>query len=261
MARKAADLTPLAVSRLKKPGLHFVGGVAGLALQVLPTGGRTWILRASVGGRRRDMGLGGYPDVTLAGARDAARNARELIRQGVDPVERAKAARKALQASAATGLTFREASEAFIASRGVAWRNPKHRNQWTSTLTTYAFPVMGALPVADVELPHVLKVLEPIWTTKTETASRLRGRVDQILDWASARGYRTGLNPARWRGHLDKLLPQPSKVAKPIHHRALAIRDMGDFYAHLQKVEGTGARALTYAILTAARSGEVRGAT
>ena len=260
MARKAVELSPLAVSKLREPGLHFVGGVAGLALQVLPTGGRTWILRASVGGRRRDMGLGGYPDVTLAGAREASRNARQLIRDGVDPIERAKAARMALLASTAKGLTFREASEAFIASREVAWRNPKHRAQWASTLDAYAYPVIGALFVADVDLPHVLKILEPIWITKTETASRLRGRIDQILDWATVRGYRNGLNPARWRGHLDKLLPQPSKVAKTVHHRALAGRDMGAFYADLQKVDGMGARALTFAILTAARSGEVRGA-
>lgn len=261
MARKAADLSPLAVSKLRDPGLHFVGGVAGLALQVLPSGGRTWILRVSIGGRRRDMGLGGYPDVTLAGAKDAARNARELIREGVDPIERAKAARKALQAASARGLTFQQAAEAYIASQEVAWRNAKHRAQWTSTLTNYAYPVIGKLSVADVELAHISKVLEPIWTDKTETASRLRGRIEQILDWATARGYRTGLNPARWRGHLDKLLPRPSKISKPVHHRALAIQNMGAFYADLRTVEGVGARALTFAILTAARSGEVRGAT
>lgn len=260
MARKAAELSPLAVSKLTAPGLHFVGGVAGLALQVLPTGGRTWILRITVGHRRRDMGLGGFPDVTLAGAREAARSARELIREGVDPIERAKAARKALQASAARSLTFQEAAKEFIASRAVAWRNHKHRAQWTSTLENYAYPVIGALSVADIELPHILKILEPIWKTKTETASRLRGRIEQILDWATVRGYRTGLNPARWRGHLDKLLPQPSKVAKTVHHRALDGRDMGRFYADIQKVDGMGARALTFAILTAARSGEVRGA-
>lgn len=260
MAPKAAELSPLAVNRLKEPGLYFVGGVAGLALQVLPTGGRTWILRATVGGRRRDMGLGGFPDVTLAGAREAARNARELIREGVDPIERAKAARKALQAASAKGLSFQEAAEAFIASQEVAWRNAKHKAQWTSTLTTYAYPVIGSLAVADIELAHISKVLEPIWITKTETASRLRGRIEQVLDWATARGYRTGLNPARWRGYLDKLFPRPSKVAKPVHHRALSIQDMGTFMSDLRSAEGMGARALTFTILTAARSGEARGA-
>jgi len=261
MARKAAELSPLAVSRLKEPGLYFVGGVAGLALQVLPTGGRTWILRATVGGRRRDMGLGGFPDVTLAGAREAARAARQLIRTGVDPIEQAKAARKALQAVTAKGLSFREAAEAFIASQEAAWRNAKHKAQWTSTLTAYAYPVIGGLSVADIELAHISKVLEPIWTAKTETASRLRGRIEQILDWATARGYRSGLNPARWRGHLDKLFPRPSKVAKLVHHRALPVTDMGGFFADLREIEGMGARALLFVILTATRSGEVRGAT
>ncbi len=261
MARKAIELSPLAVGRLTTPGFYFVGGVAGLALQVLPTGGRTWILRATIGDRRRDMGLGGFPDVTLAGAKAAARSARELIREGVDPIERAKAAKSALHAASAKGLSFREAAEAFIASQEAGWRNAKHKAQWTSTLTTYAYPVFGDLSVTDVELPHISKVLEPIWTTKTETASRLRGRIEQVLDWATARGYRTGLNPARWRGHLDKLFPRPSKVSKPVHHRALPIQDTGAFMADLRSADGMGARALMFAILTAARSGEARGAT
>lgn len=261
MGRKATELSPLAISRLKQPGLHFVGGVAGLALQVLPSGGRSWILRATVGGRRRDMGLGGFPDVTLAGARDAARKARELIREGEDPIERAQAAKKALLAASAKGMTFREAAEAFIASREVTWRNAKHKAQWSSTLATYAYPVIGSLSVADIEVPHISRVLDPIWTTKTETASRLRGRMEQVLDWATTREYRKGLNPARWKGHLETLLPRPSKVSKPVHHRALAIQDLGRFMANLRAADGMGARALTFAILTAARSGEARGAT
>lgn len=261
MGRKATELSPLAVSRLKQPGLHFVGGVAGLAIQILPTGGRTWILRATVGGRRRDMGLGGFPDVTLAGAREAARKARELIRDGEDPIERAKAAKMALLAASAKGMTFREAAEAFIASREVTWRNAKHKAQWTSTLTTYAYPVIGSLSVADIDEPHISKVLDPIWATKNETASRLRGRMEQVLDWATTRKYRQGPNPARWKGHLQTLLPAPSKVSKPVHHRAMAIQEMGAFMANLRAAEGVGARALTFAILTAARSGEARGAT
>lgn len=261
MGRKAVELSPLAVSRLKTPGLHFVGGVAGLALQVLPTGGRTWILRVTVGGRRRDMGLGGYPDVTLAGAREAARTARELIRDGTDPIERARAAKKALQAAAARGVTFREAAESYIASHEAGWRNAKHKAQWTSTLTSYAFPVIGALSVGDIEHPHISKVLNPIWTTKTETASRLRARIESVLDWATTQGYREGPNPARWKGHLDKVFPRPSKVAKPVHHPALPVQDMGLFMASLHEAEGMGAKALMFAILTAARSGEVRGAT
>lgn len=261
MGRKATELTPLAVGRLTAPGFYFVGGVAGLALQVLPTGGRTWILRATIGGRRRDMGLGGFPDVTLAGAKEAARRAREVIREGADPIERAKIAKKALAAESAKALTFKEAAEAFIAGQEAAWRNPKHRAQWGSSLEVYVYPVMGNLSVADVELAHVSRVLDPIWSTKTETASRVRGRIEQVLDWATARGYRTGLNPARWRGHLDKLLPRPSKVSKPAHHRALPPKDLGSFMESLRAAEGVGARALTFAILTAARSCEVRGAT
>lgn len=261
MGRKAVELSPLAVSRLKEPGLHFVGGVAGLALQVLPTGGRTWVLRAMVGSRRRDMGLGGFPDVTLAGAKEAAREARKLIREGVDPIESARAAKSALRAAAAKSLTFTEAADAYLAAHEASWRNPKHRQQWENTLKTYAYPHIGKLSVSDVELAHVMKILEPIWQEKTETAKRLRGRIEMVLDWATARGYRQGLNPARWRGHLDKLLARPSKVAKPEHHAALPLNQMGAFVKRLREAEGMGARALEFAILTAARSGEVRGAT
>lgn len=260
MPRKAKELGALAVSRLQDPGLHFVGGVAGLGLQVLPTGGRTWILRAMIGGRRRDMGLGGFPDVSLAEARDAARRARQLIRDGVDPVEQAKAARNALKAEAAKAMTFRQACEAFLASHEAAWRNAKHRAQWTSPLQRYAYPVIGDLSVGDIELTHVTKVLDPIWREKTETASRLRGRIEQVLDWAGARGLRQGQNPARWKGLLDKVLPKPGKVAKAVHHRALPYRDLPDLMTHLAAQNGAGAIALRFAILTAARSGEVRGA-
>lgn len=260
MARKATELSALAVKGLRQPGLHFVGGVSGLALQVLPTGGRSWILRVSVGGRRRDMGLGGYPDVPLADAREAARRARELIREGVDPIEKAQAARRGLKANAAKTLTFREAARAYIAAQEAGWKNAKHRAQWTRSLETYAFPVLGDLPVTEIEVAHVHKVLEPIWGTKTETASRLRGRIELVLDWSQARGYRDGLNPARWRGHLDKIFPRRTKVAKTVHHKALPASEMYAFMHSLRDVEGMGARALEFAILTAARSGEVRGA-
>lgn len=260
MPKKAQELGPLAVSRLTQPGLHFVGGVAGLALQVLPSGGRSWVLRATVGDRRREMGLGGYPDVTLAKARESARDARDMIRRGIDPIETAKAARNALRASAAKAITFKEAAEAYMASQEAGWKSPKHRSQWSATLETYAYPVIGGLRVVDVELPHVLQVLEPIWTTKTETASRIRGRMEMVLDWATAREYRSGPNPARWRGHLDKILAKRSKVAKVTHHPALPIDGMAPFMTKLRAADGLGARALEFAILTAARSGEVRGA-
>ena len=261
MPKLPEPLGPLAVSRLSKPGLHAVGGVPGLALQVLASGGRTWILRAVIGNRRREMGLGGYPGVTLALARESAREARELIRRGIDPIEAAKEAREALKVTPTVAYTFKAAAEAYIAAHEASWRNPKHRDQWTATLKNYAYPVMGKLDVAAIELPHVMRVLEPIWIKKTETAKRLRGRIEMVLDWAGARGFREGPNPARWRGHLDKLLAKPSKVHRIIHHRALPIDEISAFMTKLRAAEGVGARALEFAILTAARSGEVRGAT
>jgi integrase len=260
MARKAPALNALAVSRLKEPGRHHVGTVAGLTIQVLPSGARTWILRATIGGKRRDMGLGGYPAVNLAGAHAAARHARELIDSGRDPVGERRAARSSLKAKQASELTFEQSARAYLSAHEAGWRNAKHAAQWRATLETYAYPVMGRLLVRDVMLPHVLSVLEPIWQDKTETAVRLRGRIESVLDWATARGYRDGLNPARWRGHLDKMLAQPSKVAKRDHHAALPLDELGAFMKQLRKQEGMGARALEFVILTAARSGEVRGA-
>lgn len=260
MGRKAKELSPLAIGRLKGPGMHFVGGVDGLALQVLPSGARSWILRVMVGGRRREMGLGGFPDVTVAGAREAARQARSKIRAGIDPIEEAKAARSALRAAAAKSITFREAAEAYIGAHETRWKNEKHRAQWGATLETYAFPEIGALAVGDIELPHVLAVLEPIWVAKTETASRVRGRVETILNWSIARGHRSGPNPARWRGHLDQILPRPSSIQKVSHHPAVPVSDAGAFMADLRTASGTGARALELVILTAVRSGEARGA-
>lgn len=261
MARKAKELSALEVNRLTKAGYHFVGGVSGLALQVSPSGARSWILRATVGTRRRDIGLGGFPDVTLAGAREAARTAREKIKNGIDPVEESKAKRSALAASQASALTFSDAAAKYIAAHESGWKNAKHAAQWSATLEAYAFPTIGKIRVSDIETAHVVSILESIWKTKTETASRLRGRIESVLDWATVRGFRKGENPARWRGHLDKLLPARSKVQKVDHHAALPFGETGAFMVELAKVEGLGARALEFAILTAARSGEVRGAT
>lgn len=261
MGKKSAPLSALEVSRLKNAGLYFVGDVAGLALQVSSTGAKSWILRATVGAKRRDIGLGGYPDVTLAKAKEAAREMRAAIKNGVDPVEAKKAKRSALLADQAKELTFTEAALAYIKAREPEWNNAKHAAQWRSTLEAYAFPTIGKLLVRDVELHHILQILEPIWTTKTETASRLRGRIENILDWAAVRGYRPRENPARWRGHLDMVLPKPSKVAKVEHHPALPYVDVGQFMKELGQVNGIGARALEFLIITATRSGEVRGAT
>lgn len=261
MPRVAKKLGPLDVSRLTVAGVHAVGEVPGLSLQVVESGARSWILRLTVGGKRREMGLGGYPAVTLAEARSKARELREQADRGVDPIEQRRAARSALKAAQASAVTFEQAAKAYIESHESTWKNAKHAQQWRNTLEQYAYSAIGSALVRDVELPQVLACLEPIWKTKTETASRLRGRIESVLDWATARGYREGLNPARWRGHLDKLLARPSKLAKTEHHVALPIDQMADFIASLRAVQSTGARALEFAILTAARSGEVRGAT
>ncbi len=177
MGRKANELGPLAVSRLASPGLHFVGGVAGLALQVSERGARSWVLRVQVGDKRRDMGLGGFPDVSLAGAREAARAARAKVRDGIDPVANSRALRSAMKADQAHAKTFKFCALAYIDTHEAGWRNAKHAQQWRNTLDTYAYPLIGDLLVRDIGLPHVLAVLEPIWTKKTETASRLRGRL------------------------------------------------------------------------------------
>lgn len=261
MGRIKAPLSEKASAKLAKTeGLHAIGDPPGLYLLV-HGGGRSWILRYSLNGRRRDFGLGSYIDLSLAEARQKAKDARKLVLEGIDPIEAKKAKRAADRAASASSMTFRQCVTGYIDSHGDGWKNAKHRAQWQSTLETYAGPVMGDLNVAMIELPHVLKVLEPIWKEKTETASRLRGRIESVLAWATVRGYRSGDNPARWKGHLDQLLPKPSKVAKVEHHAALPFAEIGAFMADLRKHAGTSARALEFAILTAARSGEVRGAT
>ena len=263
MPKLAKELGALAVSKISEPGLHFVGGVPGLALQVTPAGARSWTLRVMIGGKRRDMGLGGYSPsgVTLARAREAAVEARELIRNGIDPIQQQQAAQSALRAAMVDALTFKECAERYIKAHAASWKNAKHCQQWRNTLAQHAYPVFGELLVRDVKLSHVMAVLEPMWATTNETAVRLRGRIEIVLDWAAARELRDATNPARWRGHLDKLLAKPSKINKREHHAALSVGDVGAFMARLRTAEGMGARALEFVILTAARSGEVRGAT
>jgi integrase len=261
MARKAKELSALEVGRLKQPGLWAVGGVAGLYMHVNDRGARSWVLRATVGTKRRDMGLGGFPDVTLAGAREKAREGRAMIDAGQDPILVRKQAQSELAAQQATELTFGKAATAYIDAHSDSWRNAKHRAQWGSTLETYANPFIGKMLVRDVTHTHIISILEPIWKTKTETATRVRGRIESVLDWCTVRGHRKGDNPARWKGHLDKLLPAPGKIAKVEHHTALPVDAMGEFVQQLRKREGVAARGLEFAILTAARSGEVRGMT
>lgn len=260
MARKAKDLSALEVGRLTKPGHHAVGGVAGLYLYVNDAGARSWVLRIMVAKKRRHIGLGGYPDVTLAQGREKARLMREEVSIGVDPIAKRRILASELRAQQLREKTFRQAAAAYIEAHGDSWKNPKHRAQWASTLETYVYPIAGDLHVKDVSQEHVLKILEPIWKTKNETASRVRGRIESVLDWATVRGYRSGDNPARWKGHLDHLLPAASKVRKVEHRKALPFADMPAFMKQLRSQAGMGARALEFAILTAARSGEVRGA-
>lgn len=267
MPRVAKELSALEVKRLSAPGMYAAGGVPGLHLQVLPTGGKTWLLRVTIGAnadgkqRRSEVGLGGYPAITLQQARDKARDVREKIVQGIDPIAERKAAHSALLASRANAMTFETAAQSFIEAKADEWRNPKHRQQWNNTLETYAFPTIGRLQVQDIDTPHVLAILKPIWKAKTETATRVRQRIESVLDWATARQYRDGLNPARWKGHLDMMLARPRKVATTSHHPALPVAGVSRFMAHLRKMDGIGARALEFTILNAARSGEVRGAT
>ncbi len=260
MPKVAKELTPIEIKRINKQGHHPVGGVSGLLLQVSKSGAKSWILRTTVGVKRRDIGLGGFPTIPLGLAREKARDAKELIEKGTDPVEHRKALRAQLIASQASALTFEEAAYIVHKNKASGFRNAKHSTSWIISLKTYACPIIGKLPIEKVEISHIVKILEPIWKTKTETASRLRGRIESVLAWATVSGFRKGDNPARWKGHLDAVLQAPGKVTKVVHLKALAIDGMGEFMLDLRKREGIAARALEFGILTATRSGEVRGA-
>ena len=260
MGSKAKELSALAVQRLTAPGMHAVGGVAGLYLCVSPSGSRSWIARVNVDGKRREMGLGSFPDVSLSIAREKARAARSDTTMGIDPVAHRKEARSARQALKATQKTFADCAKAYIEAHSDSWKNAKHRAQWPSTFETYVYPTMGTVLVGEVTQAHVMAVLLPIWKTKTQTATRLRGRIEQVLAWATAAGFRQGENCARWTGLLDQLLPAPGKVSKPKHHPAVRVDDMPAFIKALRQHDGLSPKALEFAVLTAARSGEVRGA-
>ena len=250
MGAKKKELGALAVSQITRRGINFVGGVAGLGINVTQSGSRSWILRYQVGGKRKDMGLGGYPDVTLAQAKEFARTARAQIAQGIDPINATRAAKRKMIADQLSTITFRQAATQYIDTHEASWRNDKHVQQWRNTIETYANPKIGSVQVRDINLHLVMSILEPIWIDKTETATRLRGRLESIIDWAIVRGYRTDANPARWKGILDKLLPAPSKVAKSEHHRALPYKGIPAFMTRLQDQHGIGPRALEFAILT-----------
>jgi integrase len=262
MAKRIHRLSTAAV-RNAKPSMHCDGG--GLYLQASlgadkETVQKSWLFRYAINGRERQMGLGSLITVSLADARAKALECRKLLEDGTDPIAARDTARAAALAENAKAMTFDACRNEYIAAHRAGWRNPKHAAQWTSTLATYATPVFGKLSVAAIDTGLVMKVLDPLWKTKPETASRVRGRVESILDWAATRGFRTGENPARWKGHLDKLLPRRSKVRAVEHHAALAYGEIGAFMAELRQRHGVAARALELTILTAARSGEILGA-
>ena len=253
----ATQLTYARISKLSKPGRYFDGGT-GLHLLIKKTGNKYWVFRFKLDGKRRDMGLGVFPRVALSDARKAVLEARVLLDSGISPlIERVTPEKTKITA---TPTTFKQFAQDYVEAKRSEWRNQKHGDQWVFTLTEYAFPVIGSKALDKIETEDVLKILQPIWTTKTETASRLRGRIERILSAATTRKLRTGVNPALWRGHLDTLLPQPKKVAKVKHHPALAYSEVPSLIELLQGRDATTALALEFAILTAARTGEVTGA-
>jgi integrase len=251
MPKKANGLTARGVETIAKPGMHADGG--GLYLNVKETGAKSWVFRFSVAGKRREMGLGGYPAVSLATARKLAADHRPTVSNGADPIE----ARDAARTEEKRIPNFGEVADAFVQTKGAGWRNAKHRAQWSMTLTEYA-RALRSKPVDSIEVADVLAVLKPIWQTKAETASRLRGRIEAVLDAAKAQGFRTGENPAAWRGNLKHLLPARQKLQRG-HHAAMRITDVPAFVADLRARGGVTASAIEFTILTAARSGEVLG--
>lgn len=266
MPKQAREMSAAELRRLSKPGAHAVGGVPGLQVVVTPAGAKCWVLRTKVGERRREFGLGGFPEVGLAAARDKARELREKIRDGVDPAEERKAARARLAQATARGLSFEEAAKRCHAVKAQEFKNPKHAAQWFKTLDTYVIPELGKQPVAEIETPQVLAVLQPIWGEIPETASRVRQRMAAVFDWARAAKIRTAPNPAAWKDCLEPLLPKTEKLRKTTgkarkHHPALPVAEVPRLMADLATRAAPSAYALRFAILTGARSGEVRLAT
>lgn len=259
MPKIASELTPIEIRNLP-PGLHAVGGCAGLLIRVKPSGARNWVLRVTIGGKRCDRGIGGFPTVSLAKAREKAREAREQIEKGTDPAETRRKARERLRAERASLITFTAAMRRCFAAKEREFSNAKHRQQWINSLENYAAPVLGPMAVSDIETAHVMRVLEPLWAGKVETGTRVRQRIEQVLTWCTVQGFRRGDNPARWRGHLDQLLAKPDKIAKTSHFEALPIDEMPAFMAALRERDSLQARALELLALTATRSNEVRGA-
>ena len=258
MARRLNRLTAIEVKGIDQKGMHHDGG--GLYLQVSAAGTKSWIYRFTLDGRAREMGLGPLNAISLAEARKRAAECRRMRHDGIDPIEARGAQRDQKRLEGARSMTFDVCAEAYIEAHKASWKNGKHAEQWRGSLRNYASPVFGSSPVQAIDLALVMKALDPIWQTKSETASRLRGRIESVLDWATVRGYRKGENPARWRSHLDKLLPTRAKIQKVKHYPALPYPEIGAFMEALRGQEGVAARALEFLILTAARTGEIIGA-
>lgn len=254
---KAHKLTALQVRNFDEPGYYSDG--AGLLLKVTTKGSKSWIVRYMKHGQAHWLGLGPYPDVTLAEARELALDIRRQVRAGIDVAEERKALHQTAWLERESAKSFDWCAAQYVDAHRAGWKNAKSADQWTNTLATYASPHFGKMNVAKITTDHVMQALEPIWATKSETASRVRGRIESVLDWATVKGHRKGDNPARWTGHLDNLLAARPKLKK--HHPALPYARMADFMKSLRKQEGIAAKACEFAILTAARSGEVRGAT
>ena len=257
MARQLNRLTAIAVTRAKEPGYYSDGG--GLFLRIGPTGAKSWSFRYKVAGKTHEMGLGPTHTISLAEARQRAQHARKQRLDGIDPITARRAKRARQEAAAAKAMTFRQAAERYVRAHRAGWV-PRHAMIWETSLSIHTYPVIGNIAVADIELAHVMRVLEPMWQDKTDTANRVRSRIEAVLGWATTHGYRSGDNPARWRGHLENLLPKQSKVQPIVPFAALPYADISDFMARLRQQPSISARALEFVILTGTRTGEVLGA-
>jgi len=255
-------LTQKRVEREKAPGRYACGLVRGLYLQVSHSGAKSWILRYQLNGVGHEMGLGSAAEFTLKEARERARLHRQLLADGRDPLQERRAAKAAAKVAAAKRLTFADCAQRYFDQNESKWRNASHRDQFLGTLRMYAFPVLGDMDVASIDTPDILRAVEPHWNSTAITVDRTRGRIEQVIDWAIVRGHRpAGPNPARWKGHLDQVLPAPRKIAPIVHHNAMPFQDVPAFMAALRQQDTVAARALEFLIHTAARTGEVTGAT
>jgi integrase len=258
MGRVSKKLSALEVGRLSKPGKHPIG--ESLYLQISPKGTKSWLFRYSINGKSTWMGLGSAKLVSLADARALAIDHQRDLLDGVKPLDKRNSDRSNLLLEDAKRITFDDCAEKYIEAHSPSWKNKKHASQWKNTMETYASPVIGKLSVKDIETTLILKILEPIWYTKAETAARIRGRIERILSWAAVRGYRSKENPARWHGHLEQLLPTRSSIQKVKHFKALPFSEVGAFVEKLRSQEGVTTLALEFTILTATRTNEALGA-